>query len=262
MRLILSISMILLSINAESADLCDKHRECQKVFLQTANKIIVWKNSDTQLKIKAVAKWYHVTIGQLHDRQMAKLHTAVDLILVKLGLYNKISPYDGLIKHYSEKHSFDWPLIAAQIFQESRFNPKARSHAGAQGLMQLMPRTAKQLGIERGLSNPEVSIETGVRYMAWLKKRFAYLPAKEQKWFILGAYNAGLGHVRDAQKLAKRLGLRSDRWFGHVEKALLLLSQPRYARSARYGWVRGREPVHYVRSIRRYYRQYLAKLRA
>lgn len=167
-----------------------------------------------------------------------------------------LSPYDVLVKKYANQYNFDWTLITAQMYQESRFNPRARSFAGAMGLMQIMPQTGKQLGIV-DFENPDSAIHGGIRYMAWLEKRFeSNLPIEEKQWFMLAAYNAGIGHVHDARSLARKLGLRSDRWFGNVEKAMLLLANPKYSTSARHGFVRGKEPVKYVRAIRRYYRQY------
>jgi membrane-bound lytic murein transglycosylase F len=69
-------------------------------------------------------------------------------------------------------------------------------------------------------------------------------------WFTLAAYNAGQGHVKDARRLARQKGWNPNRWFNNVEKAMLLLSKRKYARQARHGYVRGREPVNYVRDIR------------
>jgi membrane-bound lytic murein transglycosylase F len=143
------------------------------------------------------------------------------------------------------------------MYQESRFNPSAKSWAGARGLMQVMPRTAKELGIEN-LKDPEQGIIAGVRYMAWLRERFEpELSVRDRMWFALAAYNAGAGHVRDARRLARRQGLEPNRWFDNVEKAMLLLSKNKYAKHAAHGYVRGSEPVNYVRQIRDRYQAYL-----
>jgi len=168
-----------------------------------------------------------------------------------------ISQYDPLVRQYSEKYGFDWRFITAQMFQESRFDPNARSHAGALGLMQIMPKTAKQLRIS-GILKPEKNIHAGTKYMNWLYDRFdAELPVVDRMWFTLASYNAGLGHVLDARRLAGQQGLDKDRWFDNVEKAMLLLSKKKYARKARFGYVRGREPVGYVRIIMRLYANYI-----
>ncbi len=168
-----------------------------------------------------------------------------------------LSPYDSIVKKYAQKHRFDWRLLVAQMYQESRFNPKAKSWVGAQGLMQVMPRTAKEMGIGN-LQQPESGIKAGVKYLNWVRQRFEpELSVKNRMWFTLAAYNAGQGHVKDARRLAKQQGLNPNVWFDHVEKAMLLLSKRKYSRKARYGYVRGTEPVNYVREIRTRYRAYL-----
>ena len=169
----------------------------------------------------------------------------------------QISPYDDLVRKYAEEYGFDWRLIAAQMFQESRFNPKARSLSGARGLMQLMPRTARSLGI-KNIDKPGNSIQAGIKYMDWLRDRFPEdLPLSERLWFSLAAYNAGAGHVHDARRLAKIIGRDPDRWFSHTETAMLLLSEKKYASKARYGFVNGKEPVNYVRDIKQRFEAYV-----
>ncbi|MGB5650990.1 MAG: transglycosylase SLT domain-containing protein, partial [Sedimenticolaceae bacterium] len=140
--------------------------------------------------------------------------------------------------------------------QESRFDPDARSFAGARGLLQVMPRTAKFMGFGK-IDKPEVGIHAGIKYMDWVRNRFdPELPFNERMWFTLAAYNAGHGHVQDARRLARRKGWDGDRWFDNTEKAMLLLSKKQYASKARYGYVRGIEPVSYVRDIHQRYRAY------
>ena len=169
-----------------------------------------------------------------------------------------LSPYDAIVKREAAAHGFDWPLIVAQMYQESGFNPKARSHAGAIGLMQILPRTAKEFGV-RNLRDPEQSIRAGVGYLSWLHSRFEPdLTVKDRIWFALAAYNAGYGHVTDARRLASgQLGLDPNRWFDNVEEAMRLLSKRSYYRNTVHGYVRGYEVVKYVREIRERYRSYL-----
>ena len=170
-----------------------------------------------------------------------------------------LSQYDLITKGIARRYEFDWRLITSQMFEESRFNPNAVSHAGARGLLQLMPRTALELDIDPDkLSDPTVGIDAGVMYLDWTRNRFRYLSPLEQQWFALAAYNAGIGHVRDARKLSKSLGWDEDKWFDNVEHAMLKLSEPEYYKSTRHGYVRGREPVRYVRNIRDRYGVYLA----
>ena len=167
-----------------------------------------------------------------------------------------LSPYDDLVRTYATRYGFDWRLIVAQMYQESRFDPAAKSWVGALGLMQVMPRTSKQMGFADP-SIPEDGVHAGVKYMDWVRERFeADLPVKDRTWFTLAAYNAGHGHVADARRLAAKKGWDPNRWFGNVEQAMLLLARPEYARKARYGYCRGEEPVKYVREIRARYQAY------
>jgi membrane-bound lytic murein transglycosylase F len=169
----------------------------------------------------------------------------------------QISPYDELVRKYSDRYGFDWRLVTAQMYQESRFDPRAKSHIGARGLMQLMPRTAKEMGV-KDISDPASSIRGGVKYLDWLRDRFdADLAISDRLWFTLASYNAGSGHVQDARRLAGQLGHDPDRWFGHTEQAMLLLENKQYAKKARYGYVNGSEPVNYVRDIKQRFEAYV-----
>lgn len=172
-----------------------------------------------------------------------------------------ISPYDDLIKKYADQYDFDWRMIAAQMFQESSFNPKAKSWVGARGLMQVMPDTGKQVG-EKNLYDPETSVRAGIKYLDWLHRKFEDkgITPDNRLWFTLASYNAGLGHVYDAQDLAEEKGWNRKLWFNNVEDAMLLLAQPSYYKKARYGYARGREPYDYVRKISARYRAYAALL--
>jgi membrane-bound lytic murein transglycosylase F len=168
-----------------------------------------------------------------------------------------ISPYDALIKKYATQYGFDWRLVAAQMYQETRFDPKVKSWVGAQGLLQVMPATAREMGF-KSINTTEQGIAAGIKYLDHVRQQFPdSMPVIDRMWFTLAAYNAGSGHVRDAIVLAKQQGLKPDRWFDNVEKAMLLLSKKQYAAKARYGYVRGQEPVKYVREIRQRFNAYV-----
>ncbi len=170
----------------------------------------------------------------------------------------EISPWDDIVREHAQTYGLDWRLILAQIYQESSFNPRARSWMGAKGLMQIMPPTARQLGIDADLTDPETSIAGGIRYLDWLRDRFdGDLQVNDRMWFMLAAYNAGIGHVRDARRLAAELGYDPDRWFDNVEIAMEKLSQREYFQHASHGYVRGHEPTDYVRKIRERYLAYI-----
>jgi peptidoglycan lytic transglycosylase F len=166
-----------------------------------------------------------------------------------------LSPWDPLLRKHAGEHGFDWRLVAAQVYQESRFDPARRSWAGAQGLFQIMPATARDLGI-RNPRDPEQSIRGGLVYMQQLCDHYRDVPdAVERYRFALAAYNTGLGHVDDARMLARREGKDAARW-RQVAPYLLLLSDRRIASSTRFGYCRGSEPVEYVRHIDERYAGY------
>lgn len=172
-------------------------------------------------------------------------------------LLESLSPFDDLARGFADRYGFDWRLIVAQMFVESRFNPKARSEAGAQGLMQLLPATAASLGFD-DVFTPELGIHAGVRYMDELRGRFeAELAVSDRTWFALAAYNAGFERVQAARRLAARRGLDPNRWFGHVEQAMGQLTDADTARSAGTSPCRCGQTVHYVRAIQDRYDAYV-----
>ncbi len=162
-----------------------------------------------------------------------------------------ISPFDAYFIKYGRMFGINWCLLSAQAFQESRFNPKAQNRLGARGLMQIMPATARELGIpENALFDPETAIRGGAEYLHRQARRFpAAVAPGERDAFALASYNAGYGHVRDARELARQLRLSPDKWRGNVERTLKLLSLPEYAARARCGYCRASETIPYVNEI-------------
>ena len=172
---------------------------------------------------------------------------------VDIRVTGVLSPFDPQIKKWARSYGLDWRLLAAQAYQESAFDPKAESWCGAQGLFQVMPKTGRELGFA-DVGKPEHNIHAGIMYMAQLIDALdPRLPFKQRVRFALASYNAGPHHLADARVLAAELGLDPDKWFGNVEKAMLLLEQSKYARRAKHGWCRGSEPVNYVSSIQSRY---------
>ena len=166
-----------------------------------------------------------------------------------------LSQYDPLVRRYAEAHQFDWRLVAAQIYQESRFDPRRKSWVGALGLFQIMPATAKGLGIHDP-TDPEQSIRGGLKYMQQLSDHYKDVPDPIERYrFALAAYNTGFGHVDDARLLARHEKKDPTRW-REVAPYLLKLSDRKYARKARFGFCRGSEPVDYVRHIDERYTGY------
>lgn len=159
--------------------------------------------------------------------------------------------YLPLIRAAAEACGFDWRVVAAQAYQESLFDPEARSPAGAVGLMQLVPETARDLGVTDPL-DPAANIEGGVRHLRRLYDFFDGAATEEDRLRIaLAAYNVGQGHLLDARNLARKRGLDPDRW-ASLETTLPLLREERFYRDSLYGYCRGTEPVTYVRRIMAY----------
>lgn len=171
---------------------------------------------------------------------------------------NQISKYDDLIKTYANKIDIDWRLLASQVYQESRFDPSAKSWAGASGLMQVMPATAVSLGI-KDLSDPQESLRGGTVYLDQMHSYLYKVPDSLNRMKLaMASFNCGYGHVQDAQRLAEANGLDPMIWSDNVEDMLLALRLPKnYNKDfIKHGYVRGSEPVNYIKQIFERYSQY------
>ncbi|MDP8206887.1 MAG: transporter substrate-binding domain-containing protein [Candidatus Electryonea clarkiae] len=170
-----------------------------------------------------------------------------------------ISQYDTTIQTQAKRLNWDWRLLASQIYQESQFDPEIKSWAGAVGLMQLMPPTAKQFGATK-LNDPFQSIEVGVNYLKWLDGYWAEeIPdTSERLFFVLSSYNAGYNHIADARRLVDKYGGDSNTWHENVDQYLLRLMNDEFFNDevVKFGYCRGREPVNYVEEILARYGHY------
>jgi len=171
-----------------------------------------------------------------------------------------ISHYDQLFMKYARPIRWDWRLMAAQCYQESTFDPKAVSFAGAKGLMQIMPGTADQLGLPRDqMYDPERNIAAAAKYLGQLEGKFSDIQSRvERTNFVLAAYNGGIHHIRDAMALCQRDGKNPHRW-REVEEYVLKLAQPKYYNDplVKYGYMRGTETADYVAKIRQRHQGYM-----
>ncbi|MCP4389174.1 MAG: transglycosylase SLT domain-containing protein, partial [Gammaproteobacteria bacterium] len=151
-----------------------------------------------------------------------------------------------IIKRFAGQYEFDWLIIAAQAYQESRFDQSKRSSAGAIGVMQLLPTTAADNAVDiPDISILENNIHAGVKYLHWLRETYYSddsISGLDRVLFSFAAYNAGPGNMKKARRRAKRLGFDPNRWFGNVEIGM-------------YRAVSG-EPASYVRNIYKYYVTY------
>ena len=160
--------------------------------------------------------------------------------------------YQASFKSVARDYHIDWRLLAAIAYQESHWNPEARSRTGVRGLMMLTNNTAIEMGVDNRIDT-EQSLRGGARYF---KRLLSELPAEikepDRTWMALAAYNVGLGHVLDAMSIAKEQKHNPYSWHD-IKKCLPLLSYKAWHSTTRYGYARGREPVNYVQNIRRYY---------
>jgi membrane-bound lytic murein transglycosylase F len=188
------------------------------------------------------------------------LHPATRASEGALGIKKRISRYDQVIALHAEEAGFDWRFVAALIFEESRFDHNRVSSEGASGLMQLMPFTAQLVGV-KNVQDPHANIEAGVKYLSFLSRRLRRGSPHDRLALILAGYVMGLGHVEDAQRIARLQGYDSDCW-ADMEQILPLLEEPKYHSKTLFGYAQGREAVRYANAIlRRYeiYTRYIAR---
>ncbi len=177
----------------------------------------------------------------------------------------EISLYDPLFRQYARQCQWDWRLLAAQAYQESAFDPEAVSFMGAMGLMQLMPGTARSVGVsQQDVFQPESNIRGAVRLINQLNQHYSSIRSESERInFILAAYNAGPGHVDDARTLAKKFGKDPNRWLDNVDGYVLRMSEPRFYNlpEVQHGYFRGSETYDYVSSIRVRWEEYKKAVR-
>ncbi|MCF6269464.1 MAG: transporter substrate-binding domain-containing protein [Melioribacteraceae bacterium] len=201
------------------------------------------------LKMKKKTEYYVIYEKYFESRKSFRRRINSDYFSLTGG---SISVYDDLIKEYSVSLDWDWRLLASLIYQESQFHPDKTSWAGARGLMQLMPATAKQFGVNN-ITNVHQNVKAGVKYLNWLtnywKEEIA--DSTERIKFVMSSYNIGPGHIVDARNLAEKYGANPNLWFDNVEVYLLKKSNPKFYNDSivKYGYAKGTETVKYVREI-------------
>ncbi len=212
--------------------------------------------------------WYDAKILAEVESEMKRMNTSP---YVTRHVYSPmqdsehgiISSYDAYFKQYAPIAGFDWRLLAAQCYQESAFDVRAVSWAGAQGLMQIMPSTASHLGMSSGdVWNAERNIEAATRYIKELSAQFRDIESSaERKKFVLASYNGGYNHIRDAMALTRKYGGNAKSW-SDVRKYVLLLSDSKYYTDevVKYGYMRGSETAGYVDSIISRWNSYKSKV--
>ncbi|MET0052442.1 MAG: membrane-bound lytic murein transglycosylase MltF [Candidatus Thiodiazotropha sp.] len=165
---------------------------------------------------------------------------------------NRLPKYLDFFKEAERLTGIDWRLLAAIGYQESHWNPKAKSPTGVRGIMMLTLATAKHMKIESRL-DPEQSIIGGAKYLRFVENRLPDdIPEPDRLWLTLAGYNVGFGHVEDARVLTQQLGDDPDKW-ADVKKHLPKLSLKKWYKNLKRGYARGSEAVNYVDNIRAYY---------
>ncbi len=193
-------------------------------------------------------------LQQILDKYYSNIEDSdpFDLKTFHKRIKTRFPKYKNTIIEESIKYDFDWKLIAAVVYQESRFNPNAKSITNVRGLMQVTTMTAEEMGIENHL-NPSQSVKAGIKYLDKMVQKFDYIEDEyERTLFALASYNIGYGHVIDAMQIAKEMGLVENRW-QNLKTVLPLLSKPDYYKKTKHGYARGWEPVQYIERILTYF---------
>lgn len=220
-------------------------QELESWFESSAQKRLAWKNRAAEAAQK---------------KRKSKITPRAPIKNLAAGI---ISDYDNLFKRNAHTIMWDWRLLAAQAYQESAFDPNATSWAGAQGLLQLMPGTAKDMNVANPY-NPEENVRGAVQYLKHVNNSFSDIDDQNERIkFMLAAYNCGTLHVKDAQALAVKYGKNPRIWTANVDQYVKALSEPRYYRDpvVKNGYCRGNEPYNYVIQIMSRYEQYRHQIR-
>lgn len=171
-----------------------------------------------------------------------------------------VSPYDDLFRRMAGELSWSWHLLAAIAYQESRFRADIVGWSGARGLMGIMPSTGRIYGASKDeLLDPSTSVRVSIRCLRDTEAAFKKIENPEERLrFTLAGYNAGVGHVQDAQRLAAKYGANPNVWEGEVERFILLKSERKYYSDpvCRHGYLRGKETYRYAQEVYERYKAY------
>ena len=215
--------------------------------------------ADEWQRHNAASPAYTASMKRYFETSKALPHTPI--LSLSQGI---ISHYDTLFKKYAPQIGWDWRLLASLAYKESNFDTTAVSWAGAKGLMQLMPSTARAMGVPSGREqNAEESVRAAVKYLGLTAQSFTAIPEPERTNFVLASYNSGIGHVLDAMALAEKYGKDPHVWRDNVEKYILLKSNEEYFTDpvCKFGYFRGTETHAFVREVIDRYEQYKKKIK-
>lgn len=161
---------------------------------------------------------------------------------------SRLPKYEKFFQEASLKYQIPFSLLAAISYQESHWDPNALSSTGVAGLMMLTQTTADGLGV-KDRTNPKESIFGGAKHLYDMKQAVpSDVVGEDRLKFALAAYNIGMGHILDAQKLAQQIDLNQNSWTD-LKKVLPLLSQKKHHQTLKHGYARGVEAVKYVDAV-------------
>jgi len=234
------------------------HTEIQNKYTLAKESKLAWmlnKNND-ELK-QAISSWFEKYKDDYELSYMlekyygyVEIFDYVDIHKFLKRIKTRLPQYKEFFIDAANENDLDPSLLAAQSYQESHWNRKAKSPTGVRGIMMLTQPVAKSLGVTNRL-HAKQNIYAGAKFQAKMKKMVEQVDEPTRSWLALAAYNIGRGHFRDAQSLARKLNKNPDRWHD-MKEILPLLSQKKYYKDLRYGYARGNEPVRYVTRIRGY----------
>lgn len=234
------------------------YTEIQKKYEFAKDSQLAWMLNKNNDKLKLAIKEWFDQYKQNYDLAYTlekyygyvEVFDYVDTHKFLTRVNTRLPKYKDFFIDAANKNDIEASLLAAQSYQESHWDRKAKSPTGVRGIMMLTQPVAKSLGVTNRL-NAEQNIYAGAKFQAKMKKMVEDVDEPDRSWLALAAYNVGRGHFRDAQSLAKKMNKNPDRW-AEMKEILPLLSQKKFYKDLRYGYARGNEPVRYVTRIRNY----------
>lgn len=193
-------------------------------------------------------------LRQLEERFYSHSEHAarIESLTFNQAVEKRLPRYLDLIKQVATEYEIDWRLLASISYQESHWNPRARSPTGVRGMMMLTLPTAREMNVKNRL-DAEQSLRGGARYFIKILQSLPkQIKEPDRTWFALAAYNVGKGHLEDARKICQANGGDPNKW-ADVKASLPLLRKRRWYQHTKHGYARGNEPVTYVQNIRHYY---------
>ena len=241
----------------ELAALYPRTRAAFDLFYPESLSLLLSQSSDPELSIK-LDQFFNTalsdgTIEYLLERYQG--HRDDSNPLGSMTFFRRVNHrlpyYLDIIESTARTFNLDWRLLAAIAYQESHWDPRATSPTGVRGMMMLTQKTADEMGIDNRLDLSQ-SLYGGAKYFRQLHKRLANdIVEPDRTWLALAAYNVGLGHIYDAQKITAFHGGNPNRW-ADVKQYLPLLEEKAWYQYTRHGRARGTEPVNYVQNIRQF----------